>query len=124
MIDRRGELWVYEELLEWSESACEDLRACMQPSLYLLEVYRDQIEAQTQHRDAVPARLTDYTDQLEGLLLQAKTFSADILKARTLYSVHTDLRDWRGIPIEDVIHALNGLKNIDKRKRSDFDEYQ
>ena len=124
LIERRGELWVYEELMEWADSVCEDTRDYMAPSLYLLQAYRSEIEAQTQHRDAVPARLAVYTAQLEWLLLQAKTFSADVLKARTLYSVDTDLQNWRGVPIEDVIRALNGLKNIDKRKRSDFDEYQ
>lgn len=124
LIERRGELWVYEELMEWANSVSEDTNDYLSSSLYLLQAYRNEIEAQTQHREAVPARLAEYVSQLEALLSQAKTFSEDILKARMLYSADADLQDWRGIPIEDVIRALSGLKTIDKRKRSDFDDYQ
>ncbi len=124
LIERRGELWVYEELAEWADSVCDDTKDFMAPSLYLLQAYRREIEAQTQHREAVPARLAEYVSELEDLLSQAKTFSEDILKARVLYSVDTDLQDWRGVPIQDVIRTLQDMDLATKRKRRETNEYQ
>ena len=124
LIERRGELWVYEELMEWADSVCEDTRDYMAPSLYLLQAYRSEIETQTQHREVVPARLAEYVSELENLLSQAKTFSEDILKARVLYSVDTDLQDWRGAPIQDVILTLQDMDLATKRKRREPYEYQ
>ena len=124
IIERRGEMWVYEELLEWAKSACDDIWDCMALSLYLLQTYRAEIEAQTQHREAVPDRLSEYLSQFKELLSKAKTFSEDILKARALYSVEADLQDWRGIPIEDVIEALSDMRIGTKRKRREPYEYQ
>ena len=124
LIERRGELWVYEELLEWADSVCDDTNDFLAPSLYLLQAYRSEIEAQTQHREAVPARLAEYVSELEDLLSQAKTFSEDILKARVLYAVDTDLQDWRGVPIQNVIQTLQDMDLATKRKRREPYEYQ
>ncbi|MBR0194826.1 MAG: transposase [Paludibacteraceae bacterium] len=124
LIERRGELWVYAELKEWADSVCDDTNAFLAPSLYLLKEYRSEIEAQTQHRKAVPARLAEYVSELEDLLSQAKTFSEDILKARVLYAVDTDLQDWRGVPIQNVIQALQDMGLATKRKRREPNEYQ
>ena len=124
LIERRGELWVYEELLEWADSVCDDTNDFLAPSLYLLQAYRSEIEAQTQHREAVPARLAEYVSELEDLLSQAKTFSEDILKARVLYAVDTDLQDWRGVPIQNVIQTLQDMDLATKRKRREPNEYQ
>lgn len=123
LIDRRGELWVYQELKEWSDTACEDTRDYMAPSLYLLQAYQHEIEAQTQHREEVPDRLDDYISQLEEQLSHAKTFSEDILKARVLYAVDTNLEDWHGVPIQDVIRALQDMELATKRKRRESNEY-
>ena len=124
LIERRGELWVYAELKEWADSVCDDTNAFLAPSLYLLKEYRSEIEAQTQHRKAVPARLAEYVSELEDLLSQAKTFSEDILKARVLYAVDTDLQDWRGVPIQNVIQTLQDMDLATKRKRREPYEYQ
>ena len=124
LIERRGELWVYEELAEWADSVCDDTKDFMAPSLYLLQAYRSEIEAQTQHREAVPARLAEYVSELEDLLSQAKIFSEDILRARVLYSVDSELDDWRGVPIQDVIQTLQDMDLATKRKRREFYEYQ
>lgn len=123
LIERRSERWVYEELQDWIESACPELKDRMDTSLYLLREYRDKIEAQTEHRDVVPELLADYTAQLEKILCHAKTFSEDVLKARVLYSVNEDLRDWRGIPIEKVVNQLEEMGIKTKRKSGESYEY-
>lgn len=124
LIERRGELWVYEELTEWADSVCDDTKEFMASSLYLLQAFRREIEAQTQHREDVAARLVEYVSELEDLLSQAKTFSEDVLKARVLYAVDTDLQDWRGVPIQNVIQALQDMNLTTKRKRRESNEYQ
>ena len=124
LIERRGELWVYEELTEWADSVCDDTKEFMATSLYLLQAFRREIEAQTQHREDVAARLVEYVSELEDLLSQAKTFSEDVLKARVLYAVDTDLQDWRGVPIQNVIQALQDMNLTTKRKRRESNEYQ
>ena len=123
LIERRGELWVFDELQEWADSICDDSKECMAPSLYLLQAYQRAIEAQTQHRDIVPNLLADYVSQLEELLSQAKTFSEDILKARVLYVINTDLYDWRGVPVQDVIRTLQDMDLATKRKRRESYDY-
>ena len=62
--------------------------------------------------------------ELEYVLSKAKIFSEDMLKARVLYAVDTDLKDWRGIPIEKVIAALKDMNIETRRKRRDPYEYQ
>ena len=124
LIERRGELWVFEELQEWAEASCDDIKDCMGSSLYLLQEFGDEIKEQTQNRDAVPERLSAYVSELEYVLSKAKIFSEDMLKARVLYAVDTDLKDWRGIPIEKVIAALKDMNIETRRKRRDPYEYQ
>ena len=123
LIERRDELWVFEELQEWADTTCDDIKECMALPLYLLEVYHNEIKAQTQYREVVPERLSDYLTELESLLSEAKVFSDAVLKARALYSVETDLKDWHGIPIETVIAALGDMNIAPKRKRrSQYDD--
>ena len=124
LIDRRGELWVYKELEEWAKEAHSETVEQMPATLYLLQAYRSEIEAQTQHRDAVPNRLNYYIHDLEAVLSNGKITSLEVLKARVLYSVETDLQNWRGVPITDVIDTLSKMELSTKRKRRDPYEYQ
>ena len=124
LIERRGELWVFEELQEWAEASCDDIKDCMGSSLYLLQEFGDEIKAQTQNRDAVPEHLSAYVSELEYVLSRAKIFSEDVLKARVLYAVESDLHNWRGIPIGKVIAALKEMNIETRRKRRDPYEYQ
>lgn len=106
MISRRDELWVYDELVEWMETVDDDFRQEMSATEYQLRYYRSEIEAHMNHRDAVPERLYRLTSRLEDVLKKKRTFSTEVLKAKVLYSRDADLQNWRGIPIEDVISAL------------------
>lgn len=106
MINRRDELWVYDELVEWIETVDDDFREELSVTEYQLQYYRQEIEAHMHHRDAVPDRLYRLTSRLEEILKKKRTFSTEVLKARVLYSRNADLDDWRGIPIEDVITTL------------------
>ena len=106
MINRRDELWVYDELVEWIETVDDAFREELSVTEYQLQYYRQEIEAHMHHRDSVPDRLYRLTDRLEEILKKKRTFSTEVLKARVLYSRDADLDDWRGIPIEDVITTL------------------
>lgn len=106
IINRRDELWVYDELVEWIETVNDDFREELSVTEYQLQYYRQEIEAHMHHRDAVPDRLYRLTSRLEEILKKKRTFSTEVLKARVLYSRDADLDDWRGIPIEDVITTL------------------
>ena len=108
MINRRDELWVYDELVEWIETVDDNFREELSVTEYQLQYYRQEIEAHMHHRDAVPDRLYRLTTRLEEILKKKRTFSTEVLKARVLYSRDADLDDWRGIPIEDVITTLEG----------------
>ena len=106
MISRRDELWVYDELIEWMETVDGDFRQEMSATEYQLKYYRPEIEAHMHHRDAVPERLYRLTSRLEEALQTKRTFSTEVLKARVLYAGSADLQNWQGVPIEDVITAL------------------
>lgn len=106
MINRRDELWVYDELVEWIETVDDAFREELSVTEYQLQYYRQEIEAHMHHRDAVPDRLYRLTSRLEEILKKKRTFSTEVLKARVLYFRDADLDDWRGIPIEDVITTL------------------
>ena len=106
MINRRDELWVYDELVEWIETMDDAFREELSVTEYQLQYYRQEIEAHMHHRDAVPDRLYRLTSRLEEILKKKRTFSTEVLKARVLYSRNADLDDWQGIPIEDVITTL------------------
>ena len=108
MINRRDELWVYDELVEWIETVDDDFWEELSVTEYQLQYYRQDIEAHMHHRDAVPDRLYRLTTRLEEILKKKRTFSTEVLKARVLYSQDANLDDWRGIPIEDVITTLEG----------------
>lgn len=106
IINRRDELWVYDELVEWMETVGDDFREELSVTEYQLQYYQQEIQAHMYHRDAVPDRLYWLTSRLEEILKKKRTFSTEVLKARVLYSRDADLDDWRGIPIEDVITTL------------------
>ena len=108
ILSRRDEIWIFQELLDWTDSLGDDFKSALNTTIMQLNVYRTQIEAQLQHWSDIPENLFRLTSKLENLMSRPKfrTFSEEILKARLLYSVKTNLQDWRGIPIEAVIHVL------------------
>ena len=114
ILSRRDELWIFEELLDWADSLDDDFKEALSATIIQLKVYQKQIEAQLQHWDDVPENLFRLTSKLEELMSRQKfrTFSEEILKARLLYSVETNLQDWRGVPIDDVIRALEAEQHI------------
>lgn len=124
LLERRDERWVFDELLDWADSITSELKEQLALPIYLLEAYRKEIEIQTWERDIVPEQLVDLAERLEEELASAKTFSEDVLKARALYAVESDLQDWRGIPIQTVIETLNKMELYTNRKRRDPYEYQ
>ena len=111
MITRRDELWVYDELVDWLESMDADFRQELSATEYQLGYYRQEIEAHMGHLDSVPDQLFRLTSRLEEALRKQRIFSTQMLKARVLYFQDADFQDWQGIPIEDVITALENKDN-------------
>ena len=83
--------------------------------------YKDLIYQHELHRELVPDRLYALTNRVEKLVSEARTFSDTQLKARLLYSVPAELDDWRGIPIETVIAALEEMNIQRRRNRNEYE---
>ena len=108
MILRRDELWVYNELVEWSESIDGNFMKQLDITIMQLHTYKNEIDAHVHNHDSVPEQLYRYTSALEEVISneKLKTFSNEVLRARVLYSVEADLQNWNGIPIENVIDEM------------------
>lgn len=116
LISDRERPWTVNDLDTWTSHVDPDFRTHLEATILRLNMYKDLIYQHELHREAVPDRLFSLTDQLEELISNAKTFSDAQLKARVLYSVPTLLEDWRGVPIEKVLSALEEM-NIQKRRK-------
>ncbi len=121
LLRRRDEFWVYSELIEWEGSISEDMLSSAELSLMQLQQYQKQIANENFHREVVPERLFQLTSDIETQLKKLRTFSDAQLKARLLYSVPAELDDWRGIPIEAVISALEEMNNQRRRNRYEYE---
>lgn len=106
IITRRDEMWVYHELEEWIDSVDPEFKEALSTTRFQLTSYATQISAHVEHRELVPERLYGLTSRLEELLSDMRTFSDEVLKARVLYAVESDLNVWRGVPLDEVIASL------------------
>lgn len=120
IISRRDEMWIYEELTEWADALGPDFKEQLSATLLQLQLYQPELEAHVQYRELVPERLYSLTERLEELISSMRTFSDEVLKARVLYSTNTDLQNWRGVPIENAISALEKMT----RNGEDYHEYE
>lgn len=110
IVFRRDEMWVFDELIEWSESVDGEFRKQLSATIMQLKEYRNEIEAHMLNNNEVPAQLHHFTSQLEELICSHRTFSTEVLHARVLFSAKVDLDNWRGVPIEAAIEAISNLK--------------
>ena len=111
ILSRRDELWVYDELVDWSESVDENFKEYLDITIMQLHTYKNEIDAHVHNHDSVPEQLYRYTSSLEEVISNKslKTFSNEVLRARVLYSVEADLQNWSGIPIENVIDEMRKM---------------
>ena len=109
LINRRDEMWIFEELVEWIEGLDPDFRDEISITIDRLYLHREEIEAHVHHIDLVPEQLFKLTEAIEHHISKMRTFSAEVLRARVLYSADTELQNWSGVPISDVIAALDTL---------------
>ena len=109
LINRRDEMWVFEELAEWVSELAPDFKADLATTIDRLYLNRSEIEAHVNHRDLVPEQLFMLTEAMEHQISNMRTFSAEVLRARVLYSTDADLQNWSGTPITDVLAALDTL---------------
>ena len=106
IISNRDELWVFDELLEWCDSVGDEFGDYLSVTVMQLQRYRQEIENHTLYREEVPERLSGMVAWLEESLLCERFFSTEAVKAKLLYGVQADLKNWSGIPIEDVLRIL------------------
>lgn len=109
IISRRDELWVYDELIEWTKSVDNSFKEQLTVTVMQLHTYKKEIDAHVQNIDSVPEQLFALTSRLEKAISNQRTFSNKALRARVLYSVETDLNNWSGVPIERVIESVEKM---------------
>jgi len=109
LISRRDEMWVFQELADWIESMDADFKEYISTTIDRLYLCRREIENHVHHRELVPEKLYPYTEMMEQHISHMKTFSSEVLRARVLYSNEADLQNWSGVPIEEVVAALNTM---------------
>lgn len=118
---RRDMLWVYDELTEWVESVDGEFREELGVCEILLKFYHEEIEGHANYRELVPDNFYRQTEELQEHVVATRTFSEEVLKARMLYATPTDLSNWRGIPIEDVIETLKSVNRKTGGKKYDYE---
>lgn len=106
LINRRDEMWVYAELAEWTTELDPGFKEYLSITIDLLHLHCKEIEAHIYYHEYVPDQMFTQTEAIEHHISKMRTFSSEVLRARTLYSTETDLQNWQGIPIEDVVAAL------------------
>ena len=106
IISNRDELWVFDELLEWCASVNGEFGNCLSVTVMQLEHYRQEIENHVNYRDEVPEPLNRLIGMLEIDLKSMKFFSTESIKAKLLYGVPSDLKNWTGVPIGEVLEYL------------------
>ncbi len=107
IISNREELWVYDELLEWSAAVDGEFGDYLSVTIMQLQHYRQEIENHVHYRDEVPEPLSRQVNWLESELKSTRFFSTEAIKAKLLYGVESDFENWTGIPIEGVLESLS-----------------
>ena len=121
LINDRERQWTVNDLDSWTSHVDPDFRSYLEATILRLNAYKDLIYQHELHRELVPDRLYALTNRVEKLVSEARTFSDTQLKARLLYSVPAELDDWRGIPIETVIAALEEMNIQRRRNRNEYE---
>ena len=65
IINRRDEMWVFEELREWIADLDPDFNACLSTTIERLDLLNKEIDAHVHYRDLVPEHLFSQTEELE-----------------------------------------------------------
>lgn len=121
IISRRDELWVYDELIEWTESVDGEFKEQLTATVMQLKEYRNEIEAHVFNYTEVPEQLHYFTSRLEELIKVPRTFSTEVLRARVLYSADAKLDDWRGVPIDAAIKVIENMKQQTEEYEDDYE---
>ena len=121
LINDRENPWTISDIDVWTTHVDSDFRSHLEATILRLNMYKDLIYQHELHRDLVPDKLFAMTSRLEELLSKVRTFSEAQLKARLLYSVPADLENWQGIPIVDVITALEEMSIDRRRNRNEYE---
>lgn len=127
LINSRERPWTINDLDVWTSHVDPDFRSHLEATILRLNAYKELIYQHELHRNLVPDRLFSLAERLEKILSASRTFSDIQLKARLLYSVPAELDgfgeldEWRGIPIETVISALEEMNLQRRRNRNEYE---
>ena len=99
----------FDELAEWADGIDRAFADYLSTTITRLHMHRQEIEAHVRYREIVPEKLFAMTEMMEKNIASMRTFSSSVLRARVLFSIDTDLHNWRGIPIEKVIATLTAI---------------
>lgn len=121
LINRRDEMWVYAELEEWVSELDSDFKDHLSTTIDLLHLHRAEIEAHIHYRERVPDLIFTQTEEIEHQISKMRTFSAEVLRARMLYSKEADLQNWHGIPIGDVVDALDHMNGGNQHEQQRYE---
>ncbi len=114
--------WTIDELDETLEDLYDPvLREHMGATMVQYKEYRREIAEQQEHWRIVPETLLFQTDTLEKLISKRRTFSEEALQAAVLYSIESDLENWQGIKIEEIIRKLTELQENSRRSNYEYE---
>ena len=65
IINRRDEMWVFEELREWIADLDPDFKACLSTTIEQLYLLNEEIDAHVHYRELVPEQMFTLTEELE-----------------------------------------------------------
>ena len=65
IINRRDEMWVFEELREWIAELDPDFNACLSTTIERLDLLNEEIDAHVHYRELVPEQMFTLTEELE-----------------------------------------------------------
>lgn len=65
IINRRDEMWVFEELREWIADLDPDFNACLSTTIERLDLLNEEIDAHVHYRELVPEQMFTLTEELE-----------------------------------------------------------
>ncbi len=116
LIMNRDFSWDITELDQWPEGIDYGFREQLSSTILQYDLYREEISRQQEHPEYVPDNLLSATDRLETVIQNRRSFSDEVLRAAVLYSIESDLEQWLGLEIEEVIRKLNELQNGSRRR--------
>lgn len=106
--------WTFTTLIAWEETLPEEVELIFNVSSLILEFFDEPILNHDINPDMVSDNLVFDMKRLENIIRRRVTFSEEVLKAKTIYIVETDLNNWEGVPVDEIVKALEERIEVDE----------